>query len=299
MKKKLVDELPAIIDFFNLGTLLEIKYDAGSCANFFVTTEKGKYFIKTITEIRNRTFVEHRAVFANYLVHRGIPAALHLPGKDNSFVFEHDNVLAVTQNMAPGAHPDVSLATVSQIGRVLGKMGLVPTKNLPAKLGWLSGEYVKKEVAVLRRDFAHDQHAKKIFSALNAHNFFAKNIVPKLPHSIIHADPHTDNVLFRKEKLTAIVDWEDASVGPALFDFASAVIYWCFDEGFRPKIYKALYDSYTKERSFTKLEHEYLLDCIQYVAVLQTLWRFLNWENSRRKGALWALELPFAEILKI
>ena len=290
-----------IADFFCLGNILGIK-DAHGGANtgFLIRTDRGKYFTKIMTGAHVAANTEYEAVFANHLFRHEVPSAPYLVSKDGSCVFKNNGIVSVAQKEIHGVHPAVTLDAVSQVGMIMGKMSLVSLKHLPEKFGWLSREYVKKEIVLLRRDFDHDKHARKIFSALNAHNFFAKNIIPKLPHSIVHADLHTDNVLFRKEKLIAIIDWEDASVAPALFDFASSVIYWCFgDEGFRPKIYKAFYNSYTKERPFTKLEHEYLLDCIQHVAVLQTLWRFLNWENSRRKGALWALELPLTEILKI
>jgi aminoglycoside phosphotransferase (APT) family kinase protein len=48
------------------------------------------------------------------------------------------------------------------------------------------------------------------------------------PFSIIHCDYHLDNSLFSREapRLAAIVDWEMATVGPALIDLGLLTMFW-------------------------------------------------------------------------
>lgn len=48
------------------------------------------------------------------------------------------------------------------------------------------------------------------------------------PVAIIHCDYHLDNTLFRREepRLAAIVDWEMATVGPALIDVGLLTMFW-------------------------------------------------------------------------
>jgi homoserine kinase type II len=53
----------------------------------------------------------------------------------------------------------------------------------------------------------------------------------KLPKGIIHGDLFADNLLFRGEKLTAMLDFDAACRGKFIFDIATAVNALCFVDG--------------------------------------------------------------------
>ena len=142
------------------------------------------------------------------------------------------------------------------------------------------------------RDFRGNSDVRKILSAYDSCEDFEKNILPCLPKSIIHGDGHSENVIFKNDKLAAFVDWEDSTIAPALFDFVSSAAYWCFEDGrIRPKLYRAFYESYAQERQLTEIESNHLEDCMKYVGVIQTMWRFLNNGDKNRYDALWGLKL--------
>ena len=52
-----------------------------------------------------------------------------------------------------------------------------------------------------------------------------------LPFGLIHGDPFLDNLLVDEESVegTALLDWEDSTMGPFVFDLATAVTGGCFD----------------------------------------------------------------------
>jgi homoserine kinase type II len=53
----------------------------------------------------------------------------------------------------------------------------------------------------------------------------------KLPKGVIHGDLFADNLLFRGERLMAVLDFEAACRGKFIFDIATAVNALCFAEG--------------------------------------------------------------------
>jgi len=300
-RKSLLKQIPAIADFFSLGSPIKIKHAGGDAnANFFVETCKGDYFVKIVLEPHTRSNKLKEAVYVECVFSHGIPAAAYLSGQDGAVLFEDGEVMAMAQNAIRGSSPNITIANASQIGRLLGRMSLIPATKLPYRYGWLSTEYVENSLIRLSKDFSRDSDARRILSIYDSCNTFVKDVLPSLPQGIIHADMHSENVLFNNGKLVAVVDWEDSTIAPSLLDFASSAAYWCFDgEVMRPRMYKAFYESYTKERPFAELEVKHLEDCIKYVGVVQTMWRFLNYPEDDREEVLWALELSNCKILKI
>lgn len=287
--------VPQIANFFCLGSVIKIASAGESAnANFFVTTNRGRFFIKIILEPNTRDNKLLEAAYVAHLRVQGIPITPYLPGNDGTSLCIIDSTMAMAQRAVLGSNPNITIAAVSQIGRLLGRMHLVPTASLPQRTGWLSPERVKEYSLKIHRDFCNDPDALRILSVYDSCEEFAANVMPKLPTSIVHTDLHSENVLFRNEQLATVVDWEDSMIAPSLLDYVSSALYWCFDFDrriMRPKLYRAFRESYTKERPLTELEINHLGDCKRYVAVLQTMWRFLNYPARERHSSLWGLKV--------
>lgn len=263
-------------------------------ANFFVTTDRGRFFVKIILEPSTRDNKLLEAAYVAHLRQQGIPIAPRLPGNDGTSVCVIDGTMAEAQRAILGSNPDTTIASVSQIGKLLGRMHLVPTASLPQRIGWISPERAKEHLLKIRRDFCGEPDALRILDVYDSCKEFAENVMPKLPTSIVHTDLHSENVLFRNGQLATVVDWEDSMIAPSLLDYVSSASYWCFDFDrgiMRPKLYRAFRESYTGERPLTELEIKHLGDCKRYVAVLQTMWRFLNYPARERHSSLWGLRV--------
>jgi Ser/Thr protein kinase RdoA (MazF antagonist) len=104
---------------------------------------------------------------------------------------------------------------------------------------------------------------------------FRSQVLPWLPHSLIHGDAHAGNMLFDGDRLTALLDWEDAAVAPALLDFAMAVRQCCFDTGaFSLYAYRAFADGYRSVASLTDDERKHIRAAVRHVSSVQAVWRF-------------------------
>lgn len=286
--------MTSIADFFNLGPIQGFKTVYGGVNdNFFLKTSQGNYFVKISPNTGTQIEKVKESIYTSYLSNRGIPAISYMCNRSGYIIFANEKIEAMVQRKIRGTHPyQPTLDTVSQIGTVLGKMSLIHTAALPHHKGWLNQEFTVENLNILRKKFARNRRAQKILSIYDSCQDFVEHILPRLPQSIIHTDLHCENVLFAKGKLVGVIDWEDCTISASLLDFVSTAVYWCWDgERMRPRIYKSFYVSYTNQRPFTKLEQKHVVDCMKYVGVMQTIWRFVNYSQDNKKEAVWALKL--------
>jgi homoserine kinase type II len=61
--------------------------------------------------------------------------------------------------------------------------------------------------------------------------YLTRYLEGKLPKGVIHGDIFADNLLFRGEKMTAMLDFDAACRGKFIFDIATAVNALCFVDG--------------------------------------------------------------------
>ncbi len=79
---------------------------------------------------------------------------------------------------------------------------------------------------------------------LNA-NIFAKDIKTidfiQSDTTVIHGDLFPDNALFDKDKLKAVIDFSNASIGDIYFDIAVTLFSWCGDDIYKINIFLEAY----------------------------------------------------------
>lgn len=77
-----------------------------------------------------------------------------------------------------------------------------------------------------------------------------------LPQSIIHGDAARLNCLFLNDRLVALLDWEEVTLGASLVDVAMSILMFCFvGETFLSTLCVQLLKGYMAVRSFTEEEY--------------------------------------------
>ena len=99
----------------------------------------------------------------------------------------------------------------------------------------------------------------------------------ELPVSIVHGDPWPGNTLYSGQSLVALIDWEEVTLGPAIFDLAYVAMCSCFPDGnYDPAIFDALIASYVETRALSDSERRCFPDALQRVACTCCLWLILR-----------------------
>jgi len=107
-----------------------------------------------------------------------------------------------------------------------------------------------------------------------------------IPCGIIHGDPFLDNILVEETtgSFKAFVDFEDACVGPLLFDVACCAAAACYkDNALDTTLLASFLVGYTSERRFTASEEEAFIGFMQMTLLCNGTWRFKNFNIDHRE----------------
>ena len=116
---------------------------------------------------------------------------------------------------------------------------------------------------------------------------FCKNNWPKnLPEGFIHADMFPDNVFFKNNKISGIIDFYFSCTDILVYDLAIAVNAWCFDNNqiFNETKFKSLINGYQSIRELNKEELFYLPLLSQAAALRFLLTRIYDWANTPKNA---------------
>lgn len=127
----------------------------------------------------------------------------------------------------------------------------------------------------------------RIRKVINNTIFILKNNlgeIKNLPSGLVHMDYESDNILVNKNRITAILDFDDLSYHPFVADIGISLWWWLFMN--KDKDCKALLNKYLKEyqkhNKLSKKEIEYLPLFIQ-MRNIHVLMYDLNYKKSKKE----------------
>ena len=243
-------ELEVFLKNYSLGALISYQgINAGiENTNYFVTTENGE-FVLTIFEEIGFVTLPYYLNFMAHLSDHGMPTAHPIADLNNDYVRLLKNKPAAI------------------VRRLEGKNELKPNNNHCAAVGHALAQIHKigqsyKGILANPRGIAWaEKTAERIFkqlpcdeqSILQQEIQYRKQTLPdNLPRGVIHADLFRDNVMFKDQALTGIIDFYYACNDLLLYDLAITVNDWCsIDSGeLNMECYNSLINAYQAERVF-------------------------------------------------
>ena len=93
------------------------------------------------------------------------------------------------------------------------------------------------------------------------------NFPNNLPSGAIHEDLGKRHILWQKNKIIAIVDFDRSYYGKLILDLGEACRGWCFIDNWKKwsnKNFQALINGYQNKRKLTQLEKKYLVDAVKF-----------------------------------
>lgn len=113
-------------------------------------------------------------------------------------------------------------------------------------------------------------------------NWLEANWPASLPHGVIHADLFPDNVFFRDNALSGLIDFYFACNDAFALDIAICINAWCFDQNhaFDKTLSSALLRGYQSRRALTPSEVAALPTLCRGAALRFLLTRSFDWLNT-------------------
>jgi homoserine kinase type II len=110
---------------------------------------------------------------------------------------------------------------------------------------------------------------------------------PIIGEGLIHGDLFRDNVHWQGGEITALLDFESASIGSRPFDLMVTILAWCFGDALDPALARALASGYTRARPLPEAEAEALHAEGSFAALRFSITRITDFELRPRGNGVY------------
>jgi len=288
---------------YNLGNLLDYKEikEGIENTNYFIKTEKGK-FILTLYEKRvDEKDLPFFISLMKNLFDKNFPSPEPIINKNGSYISEVLNKKAAVISFLEGnAKKVLSPYNCFQVGVFTAKLHKI-TKNLTGKIeNKLSITSWRNIYNKVKKDCSKIHHDLPVIIEKNLDKI-EKNWPKNIPSGTIHADLFPDNIFFKEEKLSGIIDYYFSCYDFYAFEIAICLNALCFEGAkenlsFNVTKAKKFIDGYSSIRKLTDEEKASLKILCQGAAIRFLLTRVFDYLNLT-EGALVKIKDP-VEYLK-
>jgi homoserine kinase type II len=263
--------------------------DGSANTHYALETVRGKFLIK-IEEVKSELEVKREFDLLLFLRKHGFPCSVPLADRRGRHCRDWGGKLLSVYRNLDGHTVAVERITAGQlenVGRVLADLHLVSKAYKKGVESRFSFEKVAEIYVDVRGRLPH--YLKKIVRTLDEEIEYLQNYLEgKLPKGIIHGDLFPDNIIFKGEKVVAVLDFEAAGRGKFIFDLATAVNALCFDRGrYVLKRFEALIAGYENLRTLSLAEWDAFPNELRFSAFRFTVTRlrdfFLNPADKRQR----------------
>lgn len=279
------EELEAFVAEYDIGTVVSCKGIAEGVenTNYLMQTNQSQYIL---TLYEKRVALEDLPYFLNlmtYLAEAGIPCPTPLHGRDGKALRILCDRPAAIITFLEGMWPKrINASHCAEVGTFLamlhnaGENFEMERQNTLALPAWRS----LFEESRTRVDEVQPDLAGLIASELD----FLEIKWPKdLPYGVCHADLFPDNVFFRGDKLSGLIDFYFACNDFLIYDLAICINAWCFerDNSFNVTKARRMLSAYRRERHVSDNELAALPTIARGAALRFLLTRLYDWLNHR------------------
>ncbi len=245
LKKK---DFTDILKNYSLGEYKNHKKLWWSIKNtlYLIETEKGKYILK-LYEYSSKKEIKKIYSILEKLKYKNIPLAKTYLTNDNNLIVEKYKPLVIQEYVSGKEIKDANKSFVVDFARTLGKIDRELLKIKPIKKTlskrFKPSDYRSDSVVA---GFNFDIKEKVLLKELNKEVDKAK-----LRRTLIHGDFQLNNLLVEKNKIKAVIDWDDMHEGLLVDEIAVALNHLFFTMGKTDKKY--LSDFFKEYGKFVKL----------------------------------------------
>lgn len=270
-------DIAKVVDEFALGELVSFTGVKTGSVNtlYLIETKRGKFFAK-IDEVKSELEVKQEIDLLFHLRKQNFPCLQPLKSKSGRLYLDVQGKCLTVSRHLEGVELPVQAITpihLTALGHMLANLHLIGRsykKGIDNRFGFNRIVSIYRDV---RRQLPG--HLKNIVRVLDDEFSYLENYLDNnLPKGIIHGDLFADNVKFKSNRLTGVVDFEAACRGKLIYDLATAVNALCFlDDRFRIDRFEALISGYESLRPLSLPEWDSFPNELRFSALRFTVTR--------------------------
>ena len=249
-------EIEEFIYFYNIGKLEQYEeiIEGIENTNYKIFCE-GKPYVLTIFEKRVKE--DELPFFMNlklYLNNNNFKCPEPIKNKEGKMLNSIKNKKAVIISFIDGKKINIpNLKECGELGKMIGNLHNL-TRNFNQKRENSLDIKEWKNLYIKCKKNNNKQFEKLLNDLDNEINFIEKSWPLNLPSGIIHADLFKDNIFFKDEKITGVIDFYFSCYHFFLYDISIAVNDWCFEENgnmFNFELFNFIIEGYNSKRKLT------------------------------------------------
>jgi homoserine kinase type II len=266
--------------------------------NYMLETAKGRFLLR-VDEVKGESELKRELDLLTFLRSHSFPCPHPMQDRMGRLyrTFANKCVSLFRYHEGRVIPPERLKPTqLETIGRTLGELhviGKAYKKGIDNRFGF---ERIADLYLTVRARLPN--YFRKVLRTLDDEvDYLTRYLEGKLPKGVIHGDLFADNVLFRGEKLVAVLDFEAACRGKFIFDIATAVNALCFVNGeYSLDRFRYLLQGYESVRTLSLAEWDAFPNELRYSSLRFTVTRlhdfFLQPQEAGRR-----VEKDFREFL--
>ncbi len=205
-----------------------------------------------------------------------VPTTIPISLDNGSLFAEKEGVAWTLLPYVKGGMLGKDTVSLRSLGEVMGKMHAIPHSEFFPEDYRMGFKLFDKVVQISKENGIEDEFV----DILERESSILLNAYPScLPLGVLHGDLFPDNVLGRDGAVTAILDLEEAWIGPMAFDLMMAFVGFGWENG-KPNAsrWRALAEGYQRVRTISEEELSELQFMHRYATMAIACWRF--WKHN-------------------
>ncbi len=286
LSKQFLQELAEDYGFGRVIRALGIR-EGSVNTNYLLETAKGK-FLARIDEIKGENELRREIDLLTFLRRHSFPCPHPLQDRKGRFYRDFSNKCISVYKYQEGKILPAERLRASQLesaGRALGQLHVIGKGYKKGIDNRFSFERIADLYLNVRSRLPN--YFRKVSRTLDDEvEYLTHYLEGKLPKGVIHGDLFADNLLFRGERLMAVLDFEAACRGKFVFDIATAVNALCFVAGrYSLERFRHLLRGYESVRTLSLAEWDAFPNELRYSSLRFTVTRLHDFFLTRVDGA--------------
>jgi homoserine kinase type II len=300
-----VNEILSLYDFPHAKSMTAMSHGISNtnylvCLHDVQDAEEKSVLLKVSNDKTHRELTDEMQIIL-HLSKEGFPLVVRpFLQKDASPIYTYQNHVGVIFPKAPGKVEAVNASRCQAMGAALGMLHQVPTNMATFRSYTDVGfDHHKIEKYCMEANCPKDFSAA--FNEVKKSKYWEKYLtyekqIASTP-TLIHGDLYYDNVFFENDKITTLLDFEQAGLGSPMLDLGIAMTGSCLKDGVIDfDLVRAYQKGYEGVRQLIAIEKDLLEINMKIGLVSISLWRikrFLEGDLSAEK------KFSYRELLQI
>ena len=255
-----IEDITTILAKYNLIPLhYEGIKDGILNTNYLVFTSKGKFVLRVLEGHRSYEAEKEELDFLLEL-NTIIPCSVPCSTVDGEVLIKYNGRMMSLFYFIEGEKlTEINENFLTQIGRLLGKMHLFSKNKVLNRKTRIDEKYYFSKINMEQVPITEEERK----NLLSLYEKISMIDFSSLPCGVIHNDIFPDNIFVKDGVVSGIIDFNDSTFAPFIFDLGIVINYWIRINNFPPEIEKRYVEiflnSYESVRKLTS-EEKSLLD---------------------------------------